>query len=244
MFEGFREETIQFFLDLRFHNDSAFFHAEHDRYVRDVQTPFYEFITDMLPLLQAIDSQMESRPNRVLSRIHRDTRFSRDKSPYRDHLWIWFHRAAEPRQNSVGYWFELGPQGVGWGMGVWDLTKDMQAAFQRRIAAEPHRVAGIITSCALESRKLIPWNDTYKRMAVPEGVPASLHPWYKARSIGVSRQGTEMKWIYDRSLLGKVGADYQAVAPLYRLLRGVWDDMETEALQAGAGASAAGDEWK
>ena len=221
MFQGFKEETIQFFLDLRFHNSSDFFHAEHDRYVRDVQTPFYEFIGDMVPMLQQIDPEMEARPNKLLSRIHRDTRFSRDKSPYRDHLWIWFHRAAEPREDSVGFWFELGPDRLDWGMGVWDMSKDMQERFRRRIAADPRRVAGIITSCALESHQLMPWNDTYKRLAVPANVPESLYAWYKARSIGISRAGTQLRWIYDRSLLGRVAADYQMMAPIYKLLKGM-----------------------
>ena len=232
MFTGFREETIQFFLDLRFHNDSAFFHAEHDRYVRDVQTPFYEFIGDMVPILREIDPGMEPRPNRLLSRIHRDTRFSRDKSPYRDHLWIWFHRAGEPRQDSLGYWFELGPGGVDWGMGVWDFSRERQELFRRRIAADPGRVGGIITGCALESHQLFPWNETYKRLAMPENVPESLALWYKAKSIGISRQGAHLGWVYDRSLLGKVAADYQTMAPIYRLIRGVWDEAEEEAARA------------
>lgn len=232
MFTGFREETIQFFLDLRFHNDSAFFHAEHDRYIRDVQTPFYEFIGDMVPILQEIDPGMEPRPNRLLSRIHRDTRFSRDKSPYRDHLWIWFHRAGEPRQDSLGYWFELGPGGVDWGLGVWDLTKDRQELIRRRIQADPARVGGIITGCALESRHLFPMIDTYKRMAVPENVPESLAVWYRAKSIAIGRRDARLGWVYDRSLLGRVAADYRIMAPVYRFLRGVWDEAEELAARA------------
>ena len=41
MFNGFTDETVQYLLDLKFHNNSDFFHATHDRYVETVQTPFY-----------------------------------------------------------------------------------------------------------------------------------------------------------------------------------------------------------
>ena len=42
MFNGFTDETAEFLMDLKFHNNTAFFHANHDRYVETVQTPFYE----------------------------------------------------------------------------------------------------------------------------------------------------------------------------------------------------------
>ena len=90
MFTGFTEDTIQFFLDLKFHNHTDYFHANHDRYIETVQSLFYEFIKDLGPYMMDIDPKMEVRPHKCLSRIHRDTRFSRDKSPYRDHLWILF----------------------------------------------------------------------------------------------------------------------------------------------------------
>ena len=86
MFTGFTDETIQFFLDLKFHNSTEFFHSQHDRYLETVQSPFYEMIREMAPAMLKIDPEMEIRPFKCLSHIHRDTRFSRDKSPYRDHL--------------------------------------------------------------------------------------------------------------------------------------------------------------
>ena len=46
MFTGFSEDTISFFLDLKFHNNTAYFHENHDRYVDVVQRPFYEFIEE------------------------------------------------------------------------------------------------------------------------------------------------------------------------------------------------------
>ena len=44
MFTGFTDETIRFFLDLKFHNNSVFFHENHERYVEEVQHVFYDMI--------------------------------------------------------------------------------------------------------------------------------------------------------------------------------------------------------
>ena len=77
MFTGFTENTIQFFLDLKFHNNATYFHENHERYVEDVQRVFYEMIEDLAPDMLKIDPKFEIRPYKCLSRLHRDTRFSR-----------------------------------------------------------------------------------------------------------------------------------------------------------------------
>ena len=110
MFTGFTDETVQFFLDLRFHNYTEYFHEQHERYVNVVQSPFYELIRDLSDAARKIDPVMEIRPHKCLSRIHRDTRFSKDKSPYRDHLWFLFRREGEPREKSLFFYGEFGPE--------------------------------------------------------------------------------------------------------------------------------------
>ena len=94
-------------------------------------------IDDLAPDMLKIDPQMEVRPHKCLSRIHRDTRFSRDKSPYRDHLWFLFRRAGEPREKSLFYYFELGPDRLSWGMGFWDENREALDLFRKRMRANP-----------------------------------------------------------------------------------------------------------
>ena len=67
MFTGFSEDTISFFLDLKFHNNAAYFHENHDRYVEVVQRPFYEFIEDLGPAMRKIDPMywFELGPSRL-----------------------------------------------------------------------------------------------------------------------------------------------------------------------------------
>ena len=64
MFTGFTEETVQFFLDLKFHNNTAYFHENHDRYVENVQQVFYGMIEALAPDMLKIDPRMEVRPHK------------------------------------------------------------------------------------------------------------------------------------------------------------------------------------
>ena len=238
MFTGFPEETMQFFLDIRFHNNVTYYNENKERYLRDVQAPFYEFISDMIPYMQEIDPQTEIRPYKCLARLRRDTRFSRDKSPYRDHLWITFRRAAEPREGSINYWFELGPSGTGWGLGFWGENKPVMERFRREIVANPARISGIINSCDLGSHHMILSGSTHKRMAVPDGVPEHLKPWYTAKELYIPQLHPQMKWAGSREIFTHVLTDFQTLAPIYRMLRGMQDEIIDEERRANSR-----DEW-
>ena len=90
MFDGFSEDTVRFFLGLRFHNDATYFNKHRNEYEAYVKEPFFEFIHAMAPIMEQIADDFELRPQKCLARIRRDTRFTKDKSPYRDHLWLLF----------------------------------------------------------------------------------------------------------------------------------------------------------
>lgn len=224
MFTGFPEETLQFFLDIRFHNDKTYFAEHKPRYERDVKAVFHCFIEELAPTMQQIDPLMEIRPYKCLARIHRDTRFSKDKSPFRDHLWLCFRRAAEPREGSVNFFFELGPTTLGWGMGTWGENRPMMDALRRRIAAKPEEAAKIIASCHLEKNDFGVFGSAWKRIDIPENVPLGLRGWYAMREVYVGKQHPDMGAIGTRDILETVRADFKALAPLYHLLRGVYDE--------------------
>ena len=228
MFTGFSEETIRFFLDIRFHNSVSYYRENQQRFEEHVKAPFYDFINELGPGMQKIDPLMEIRPYRCLARIWRDTRFSKDKSPFRDHLWLLFRRAGEPREGSVMYWFELSPQHVDWGVGLWGENRPLMDMLRRRIAAKPDEVQHIIDSCHLARHHMVVGGQSFKRLEVPPGVPESLKHWYMLRDVYVSRADASMQWIYDPSLADKVLADFKALAPMYRLLRGAYDATSEE----------------
>lgn len=224
MFTGFPEETLQFFLDIRFHNDKTYFAENRQRYEQEVKAVFHAFIEDLAPDMQQIDPLMEVRPYKCLARIHRDTRFSKDKSPFRDHLWLCFRRAAEPREGSVNFFFELGPTTLGWGMGTWGENRPMMDALRRRMAAEPAKISKIVESCHLAENDFGVYNQTWKRMEVPPGIPLGLKGWYCSREVYVGRAHPDMNRIGSREILDIVRDDFKALAPLYHLLRGAYDE--------------------
>ena len=225
MFNGFTEDTIQFFLDLKFHNNTAFFHDQHERYVKDVQQVFYDMIDNLGTDMKRIDPQMEIRPYKCLSRIHRDTRFSRDKSPYRDHLWFLFRKEGEPREKSLFYYFELGPDRLSWGMGFWDENREALDLFRKKMRQDPAGTAALIDGLHLNRRNLLLGGTIHKKMAVPPEIPDCLKRWYLAKDMYIGKVSPDYRMIYSQQILNEVRKDFCTLSPLYRLLRGFYDEI-------------------
>ena len=214
-------------MDLKFHNYTEYFHQEHDRYVETVQSLFYEFINSLGPDMRKIDPRMEIRPHKCLSRIHRDTRFSRDKSPYRDHLWLLFRREAEPREKSVMYWFELGPSRLSWGMGFWGENREAMDLFRKRMQANPAGTLALLDDLEMERHRLLLNGTSHKRMAIPPEIPDRLKLWYRMKEMYISKIDPDYQSVFSDRILKEVRSDFLSLTPLYRLLRGYCDESGT-----------------
>ena len=220
MFQGFSEGTLEFFLDLKFHNSTEYFHSQHERYLREVQAPFYEMIGELGPLMQKIDPRMEIRPYKCLSHIHRDTRFTKDKSPYRDHLWFLFRKAAEPRDKSLFYYFEFGPQRLSWGMGFWGENREAMDQFRRRMAARPDEIAPAIEAFERNRRHLALGGTIHKRIAIPENIPERMKRWYVIKEMYIGKTESDGKKVFSRAILDEVAGDFKYLAPMYQMFSG------------------------
>lgn len=224
MFQGFPEETIRFFLDIRFHNEVPWFHAHREEYEAYIRKPFAEFIEAMTPTVMKIADDMELRPNKCLARINRDIRFTRDKSPYRDHMWMLFRRAAEDRQYAAMYWFELSPEVVEWGVGFWGPNRPAMDALRRRMETRPSEVLDILRRAGIPDKTLCIYGDRYKSIKPPAGMPAELAMLYPCKEIYVKRTGTPLSECYKPELIDLVSEDFLRLKPLYQLLRSAADE--------------------
>jgi len=226
MFSGFTEDTIRFLLDLKFHNNTTFFHEHHDQYVEYVQTPFYHLINDLAPYMKEIDPFMEIRPHKCLSRIHRDTRFSKDKSPYRDHHWFLFRRAAEPREHSLIYYFEFGPERLSWGLGTWGENRELMDIFRKKIKANPKEIVSLIEDMDLPQRKMFLGGTFFKRIDIPSEIPENMKRWYISKEFYIGKYQPPYQWAFSDRVFQDVRDDYMALSPFYQLLRGCADEMQ------------------
>ena len=219
MFTGFPDATITYFLGLRLNNYTSYYNDTKDAFIRDVRAPFYSLINELAPLMTQIDPQMEIRPNKCLARIHRDTRFTKDKAPYRDHLWFLFRRGGEPRDLSVMYWFELSPESLEWGLGFWGENKPALDALRRVMVTDPDHMTGLIESIGFRERDFMLSGTDSRRVTIPADLPVALHAWYIKKQLYIHKKGLSVTDAFKPDLSPRVGDDFYALSPLYTLLR-------------------------
>jgi uncharacterized protein (TIGR02453 family) len=143
--------TVAFLADLRANNTREWFDAHRTRYERDVLTPAKELVTAVAPLLERLTPGIRAEP-RVLGsifRINRDTRFSADKRPYKDHLDFWFWHGERARAVS-GLFLRITPDGAAVGVGAHVLTQQTLHRY-RTAVCDPQAgpdLAGILAALA------------------------------------------------------------------------------------------------
>jgi uncharacterized protein (TIGR02453 family) len=182
-FAGFRPEAIQFMADLAVNNDRAWFQPRKADFERLLKAPMEALVVAVGERFHARGIPLLADPKRSPFRIYRDTRFSRDKSPYKTHYaatFPWLENAARggegaddsPHGNGGYFNFQPGEMYIGGGM--WMPEKPRLDAFRRAVFESPNDVRA-----ALEDEGFVAWfggarsHEALKR--VPPGYPPD-HP--------------------------------------------------------------------
>jgi uncharacterized protein (TIGR02453 family) len=229
-FRGFSPEAIQFLVDLAANNDRAWFQPRKALYEELLKEPFEAMITVLAARLEARGVPMTADPKRSPFRIYRDTRFSKDKSPYKSHLgasFPWTGGAAESgpmsgshdeRTHGNGGYFHFQPGEMYAGGGMWQMEKATIDAFRAAVRDDPDRVRASLE----EPSFVASWGDArphdeLKRF--PPGYPQD-HPlarMFRWKSVVFGRRLSDEE-VLSPDLPDRLAEGYATAAPVFRFL--------------------------
>ena len=136
----FTPALFKFLRDLKKNNNREWFQANKARYESDVRDPMLRFIADFAVPLRTISKHFVADPRPMggsLFRIYRDTRFSRDKSPYKTAAAAHFRHESHGEVHGPGFYFHLEPGDVAAGGGIWQPDGDTLAKIRNAIVDHP-----------------------------------------------------------------------------------------------------------
>lgn len=200
---------------IRFNNNRTFFLENRDWYLRAVREPSLALAQELAPAVEDLDPELERRPHRVVARINRDVRFSRDKSPYRDNIWLAFRRPGEERDTTLGVYFDLRDEGACFGMGYYRQNRPVMEALRLRMQAAPGELLALCQPL-LEAFTL--YAEPNRRIRVPENIPEALRPLYAAKNFYFEQEITDFDLIRSPELAGVIRNGYARLKPLYRFI--------------------------
>ena len=136
----FRPALFRFLKELAENNDRDWFQDNKGRYEEVARGPAMEFIAAVAPGLARVSKHIRADPRPVggsLFRIHRDVRFSKDKSPYKTHVGIHFRHEAAKDVHAPGYYLHLEPGGIFFGCGIWHPDAKTAHRIRQAIVDDP-----------------------------------------------------------------------------------------------------------
>ena len=110
-FNGFYRETFEFLFEIAFNNNVEWFNENKARYERFVKAPLRLLASELMEDALKVDPNFNPNITTSVSRIRRDTRFTYDKSPFRNHMWIGFRYPNTRISESCMIYFEITPDG-------------------------------------------------------------------------------------------------------------------------------------
>jgi uncharacterized protein (TIGR02453 family) len=234
-FAGFTPAAIQFLADLAANNDRAWFNPRKPEYERLLKAPLEALLVALAERFQARGIPLAADPKRSPFRIYRDTRFSRDKSPYKTHLGASMPWVGEPgasdrgsgegsgtathfEAHAGGAYFHFEPGEMFAGGGMWMPPKPRLEAFRTAVRDEPARVRA-----ALEDPGFVAWfgpaNPSESLKRIPPGYPADheLADLFRWKDVVFGRRLADDE-VCSPDLPDRLAEGYAAAVPVFRFL--------------------------
>ncbi len=218
-FQGFSRQTFTFLRDLGRHNDKAWFETHRNLYEEHVLVPLRALVNDLADTMLGIDLSFEVSPavGKTISRIYRDTRFSANKSPFRDHMWIAFKRSGQDWAHYIpSYYLEITPTSYHYGLGFYDAAPDLMARFRQQIDEDPGSFLKAIAWFAKQDVFTLE-GERYKR-PTGQDKPEPIRTWYGYKSFYLTCSRKIDHAILSPKLADQLMAHFGLAAPLYHYI--------------------------
>ncbi len=133
--ENFPLNTLDFLKKLSKNNNKEWFEENRELFNSDFLQPALQFVVDLGEKLNLIAPGVMAVPkiDKSIFRLHRDVRFSKDKSPFKTNLGILLWEGKRKKMECSGFYFHIDPKTFFLGAGMYMFQKDMLKAYREKI---------------------------------------------------------------------------------------------------------------
>ncbi len=184
-FCGFTSESFNFFRDLARNNHKSWFDNNRERYEMFVLEPFRGLLRALESSLLNLNPDFETagKTNGNFSRINRDIRFSKDKSPYKSNYYLYVYDRRRKRQADGRFYVGLNAECVTAGFsiyGTWGPAPkgSLETVFRRRVADHPDLIQRAAKALVRRGHYQTYWyREGKKEWAQYAGLPRRVDDW-------------------------------------------------------------------
>lgn len=145
-FDGFPIEGIQFLRKLKRNNNREWFGKHKGEFQEFVKLPIQSLVAALQPEVAKFAPEIDLNPRRSLFRIYRDTRFSKNKLPYKTHVAAVFHLKGRHWEESASYYVHIEPGEIYVGGGIYMPDGRQLKLVRQAIVADSKEFLSIVRS--------------------------------------------------------------------------------------------------
>lgn len=214
----FSAKTLDFLMENRIMNSRTWYQEHKKEFEKFVKIPMAELVDALAPTMLKIDSELETVPRvgRTMSRVFRDTRFTKDKSLYRDHMWIYFGKNKALFPEYPSFFVDISPDGLSYGCGWWYTPPKIMEQL-RNLVLTGHPAFQEAQTAFLNQKLYALVGDCYKRPRYTERTPEEM-VWLCRKNISFVHDSKDFKKLFSETLAKTLKKDLAALAPMYRFL--------------------------
>lgn len=215
----FSEASLRFLAENREKNSKDWFQQHTSVYEAHLLAPLQELAGRLSEPMLQIDPHLEVTPkvDKTISRIYRDTRFSRDKSLYREQMWLTWMRRQKPKTDYPAFFFEISPNAYRYGMGFFSASVRSMDLYRDWITL--HEKAFLKLVRELEQNTVFrPEGALYQKNRY-QGSYLELATWYNRKNLYVVVNRASVAELFDfDALLVHLTKGFSRLAPMYAFL--------------------------
>lgn len=211
-------KTLDFLMENRLQNSRVWFQEHKKEYQENVIAPMTQLVERLTPAMMEIDPELitEAKVSKTISRVYRDTRFSKDKSLYRDVMWCVFSRDRKQQPPPPAFVLEFSPDGFRYGCGYYSIAPTQMSAIRElMLSGDPdflaaRRMLEASTVFHLEG-------ETYKRPHYPDQ-PEAMRQWLERKCLALMHNSKDFPLLFSEALPLKLEEGFRELIPFYRFL--------------------------
>ena len=223
-FKGFDPNGFMLLEMNKFNDSRDFYESVKEDIKRMSITPMRQLCADLSDELFRIDPKMNLIPTKMVSRIRRDTRYSKNKQLYRSNVWCMFMRDKHQWENFPCMWFEFFPEGYSYGVAMFRFDATGLGAFRQKLIDKSDEFRRALTSVEITNAKL--FIDSFKKNKPDiEKVDEDLRAFYNAKDFGFTYYSDDMSKLIDGTVKEEIIYAVRAFEPMYKFLAEITDDL-------------------
>ena len=207
---------------MRENNTRDWFAANKSRYEAAVKAPALAWVAAMGARLQSLDAELvvdlRANGSGALMRAARDTRFSKDKSPYKTNIAMMWWRGSGKKMQHPAFGMQITPDGADLMAGMFHFAKPMLAAYRQAVADDELGAALLAAATSVEAAGYPLSGRHYK--TVPRGYDKE-HPrgeWLKFNSLHCSTMGIDWDNVMSPGFIDICFDHFRQMAPILHWL--------------------------